>query len=57
MKSSSELIVMKHLKRNYTVEVSRKLTTVFIYLILSFSESESESWFHGTGFEVLDSVI
>ena len=33
------------------------MTTVFIYLIFSFSESESESWFHGRGFEVLDFTI
>ena len=45
---------MKHLKLNYTAEVSSKLTTVFIYIIFSFAESESEGWSHGTGFEVLD---
>ena len=38
---------MKHLKVNYTVEVGSKLTTLFIYLNLSFSESESKSWFDG----------
>ena len=38
---------MKHLKLNYTVEVGSNLTTLFIYLIFSLSESESESWFDG----------
>ena len=38
---------MKDLKLNYTVEVGSKLTTLFIYLMFSFSESESESWFDG----------
>ena len=38
---------MKHLKLNYTVEVGNKLTTLFIYLNFSFSESDSESWFDG----------
>ena len=38
---------MKHLKLNYTVEVDSKLTTLFIYLFFSFSESDSESWFDG----------
>ena len=45
-RNSSELIAMKH-KLNYTVEVSSKLTTLFIF---SFSESESESWFDGRTF-------
>ena len=45
---------MKQLKLNYTAEVSSKLTTVFIYIIFSFAESEREGWSHGTGFEVLD---
>ena len=36
---------MKHHKLNYTVGVGSKLTTLFIYLNFSFSESESENWF------------
>ena len=38
---------MKHLKLNYTVEVGRKLTTLFFILIFSFSDSERESWLDG----------
>ena len=34
---------MKHLKLYYTVEVGSRLTTLFIYLFFSFSESGAEA--------------